>query len=158
MARVADADLDLTVFCGPGSDGQFPSFAFPCRLHGISDEVQENLLHLDFVNRQAWQIAPQYDLEVDVFPVEFEGGDGDRFFHHVVDVYLFALDLAPLEEGPQPADDSCRPAHLVAHFADDFGNFLAGLGTVLLEQLLDGLHVEGRRGQRLLELVGQGRR
>ncbi|MDF2999564.1 MAG: hypothetical protein K0R27_5201, partial [Xanthobacteraceae bacterium] len=140
--RAAGADMDRRISHAGGG------------LYGVAHQVDHDLLHLHGVDRDRRQVGALLAVDADAVALA-EQGEVDRLVDQRVDFAHVPLRLALLDELAHALDDVAGALSLARRLVEDFPDDLddvdaLGVGAPYC------LQVEHQRGERLVELMGDG--
>ena len=124
------------------------------RVAGVEQQVDEHLLQLDAVGRDARRRSRQLGTQGDALALELAVQQGQRFGHDLVQVDALERPLGRADHDTQAADDLAGALVLADDVAQDLAELLVA-GLALGEEALRRLGVAENGGQRLVQLMGE---
>src|SRR5579875_1546549 len=140
-----------------GSDLEFALLAALHRLDRIADQIDEDLLQLDFVDRHRRQLRGDLQSHSDAAVAHANQSKGAGFFDQLADRLDAPFAFAFAHKFTQSAHDFHRAPHLARGVGDRTGRPAAGVAFDPCQQPVAHFEIIGRRGQRLIEFVRQSR-
>src|SRR6202030_1433706 len=127
-------------------------------LDRIADQVCENLLDLDRIDRRQRSIGVEVEMYADASRTGAVQRQSTRFVDHNSDALDLLLGLSAADEVTQSPDDLSRSHHLLSHLDHRFSSLAEPFWLAGRKQAPTSVRGIGGRRQRLIEFVSQGRR
>jgi hypothetical protein len=156
-AGVGDADRNHPVGVALGGERQLPPSAALRGFDALRNQVDNDLLQLDAVDQRLGQLRGDLQLDPDVAVLDPDQGERARLLDQLGDRFAAPIALAFSDEIAQPANDLRRPHNLGRGAVEDAARPLDAGRIAARQQPPPGLEIIRRRGQRLVDLMGERR-
>src|ERR1051326_2128760 len=153
---IRNGDFDIGVR-GERVDSNFLGPATMQRLDGVAEEIDQHLLNLHAVHENRRQIGRQIQVELDVHVAGSDQRQRDGVLHDDIHVLGRAVPLPLLDEVPEAPNDLAGAVDLFRRLAQHLLDLFRLRPLGQLRELLGGIEIVAGGGERLVQLMRDGR-